>query len=122
MQSLMHDMVLDALFKNDVKDSQEKRFKTAKVESNECCDFCGDSPCVWIAERRAVIANDNNENGHTFTIYNKTRRKIAYKHMYRAVFGPGQKGIRQKLPECVELGVRTLFPDEQDQYMRFKEE
>jgi hypothetical protein len=122
MQSLMHDMVLDALFKNDAKKTSVGNFEAANIESDKCCDFCGYSPCVWIAERRAVIANDNNENGHTFTIYNKTRRKMAYKHMYRVVNGPGQKGIRHKLPECVELGVRTLFPDEQAQYMGFKEE
>jgi hypothetical protein len=75
-----------------------------------------------IAQREAVIANNKNENGHTFMINNKTRRKIAYKHMFRAVFGPGEKGIRLKLPECVDVGVRALFPDEQAQYMGFKEE
>jgi hypothetical protein len=123
MQSLMHDMVVDALFKNDIKITQVGNFKKEKIEeSDKCCDFCGDCPCVWIAQRQAVIANDYNENGHTFTVLNKTRRKIAYKHMFRAVNGQGEKGIRKKLPECVEVGVRALFPDEQAQYMGFKEE
>jgi hypothetical protein len=72
-------------------------------------------------ERVAVIANDENKHGHTFTINNKTRRKLAYRHMFRVVNGgPGQKGVRRRLPECVETGVRALFPDEE--YMGFKEE
>jgi hypothetical protein len=123
MKSLMHDMVVDALEKYDQKKRDVKDIRTTKTKSDDdCCYFCGYSPCVWIAQREAVIANDKNENGHTFTITNKSRRKIAYKHMFRAVFGPGQKGIRLQLPECVEVGVRALFPDEQAQYMGFKEE
>jgi hypothetical protein len=33
--------------------------------------------------------------------------------------GPGQKGVRKQLPECIEKGVRALFPD--NQYMGYKE-
>jgi hypothetical protein len=31
-----------------------------------------------------------------------------------------RKRVRKRLPECVETGVRALFPD--DQYMGFMEE
>jgi hypothetical protein len=38
--------------------------------------------------------------------------------MFRIVNGgPGEKGVRKHLPECVETCVRALFLD--DQYMRF---
>jgi hypothetical protein len=80
MKSLMHDMVVDALAKH------EKTMETAEIlraeargrENNVLCDLCGENPCVWIRERVAVIANDENEHGHTFTINNKTRRKIGF--------------------------------------------
>jgi hypothetical protein len=85
------------------------------------CDFCDENPCVWVCQREAVVTNNENEHGHTFTIVNKTRHKIAFSHMFRVVNGgPGQKGVRKQLPECVEKGVRALFPD--DQYMGYKEE
>jgi hypothetical protein len=42
--------------------------------------------------------------------------------MLWAVNRPGEKGIRKKLPGCVQVGVRALFPDKQAQYMGFKEE
>jgi hypothetical protein len=100
------------------KVSRQRKSKATSAVAN----FCGNCPCVWIAEHQAVIANDQNENGHTFTIYNKTHRKIAYKHMFQAVNGPGQKCMRKTLPELVEFGNRALFPKEQAQYMGFKEE
>jgi hypothetical protein len=122
MQSLMHDMVLDSLAKNDGKKRKLESSTVRKEESDKSCDYCGECPCVWVTEREAVVASDANENGHTFTIFNKTRRKMAYKHMYRVVHGPGQTGVRKQLPECVECGVRALFPDEQAKYMGYKEE
>jgi hypothetical protein len=119
----MHDiMVLDALFKNDIKKSHVGNFKTENIESDKCCDFCGSCPCVlWITQREAVIENDDqNENGHTFTIYNKTRRKIAYTHMFRAVY-TGQvkkelgKNLQSVFLKLALLRALVVFPDEQAQ-------
>jgi hypothetical protein len=125
MRDLMHDMVMHSLLKkkeeaklvcvdggNKEEDSKDSQ-----------CDYCSENPCVWVDGRDGVIANDKNENGHTFSIKNKTCRKLAFRHMFRVVNGgPGQKGVRKQLPECVEFGVRALFPDEQAHYMGFKEE
>jgi hypothetical protein len=119
MKELMHDMVVDALTKSD----NEKIQNSCVEEEKEPCLFCGcgESQCVWVSHRDAVIANDENEHGHTFAIVNKTRRKIAFRYMFRVINGgPGQKGIRKRQPECVENGIRALFPD--TEYMGFKEE
>jgi hypothetical protein len=84
------------------------------------CDFCGDTPCVWLVEKDRVIANDMAENGTPVTVVNSTRRKLAFRYMFRVInAGPGRQGVRKKLPECVENGVRELFPDLV--YMGFKE-
>jgi hypothetical protein len=123
MRDLMHDMVVHSMTEN------QREKKLVGSDGNEDdgedsqCDYCSENPCVWVDGRDGVIANDENENGHTFMIENKTCRKLAFRHMFRVVNGgPGEKGVRKQLPECVEFGVRALFPDEQAQYMGFKEE
>jgi hypothetical protein len=82
------------------------------------CDFCGELPCVWLSERDAVLANDRVE--HDDSVINSKRRKTAYRHMFRVTNGLGQKGVRVQHPECIETGVRTMFPDVG--FMGFKEE
>jgi hypothetical protein len=76
---------------------------------------------VWLAQREQVVANDKLEHEHVFAVENKTRRKVGFRYMFWVINGgAGQKGIRKRLPECVENGVRALFPD--PVYMGFKEE
>jgi hypothetical protein len=118
MKNLMHDMVMHSLSKN--QDRILVVASTEKDSGNDClCDLCGEKPCVWVSERETVIANDEVEHGHT--IVNKTRRKIGFRHMFRVINGgPGQKGVRKRLPVCVENDIRALFPD--DEYMGFREE
>jgi hypothetical protein len=86
------------------------------------CDFCGDTPCVWLVEKDRVIANGMAENGTPVTVINSTRRKLAFRYIMFCCInaGPGRQGVRKKLPECVENGVRALFLDLM--YMGFKEE
>jgi hypothetical protein len=74
-----------------------------------------------VGKEANVLANDQLEHGHVIGVENKTRRQIAFRHMFRVIHGGGgQKGVRTRLPVCVENGVRTLFPDKH--YMGFKEE
>jgi hypothetical protein len=120
MKNLMHDMVMHSLSKN-----QKKEMVVTSIEKdsgNDClCDLCGENPCVWVTERETVIANDEIEHGHILAMVNKTRRKIAFRHMFRVINGgPGQKGVRKRLPVCVENGIRAVFPDEE--YMGFRED
>jgi hypothetical protein len=126
--AIMLERVVRALnkFANDDKDEaaddQELADRKRKAEEVlDPCEFCGEKPCVWITERDAVIANDENQHGHLLTVLNRTRRKIAFRHMFHVTNGGyGQKGVRKQHAECVEGGVRALFPDAV--HMGFKEE
>jgi hypothetical protein len=75
--------------------------------NDRSCDLCGDYPCVWIVQRAVVVANDENEHGHTYNIENKTRRKVGYRHMFRWLTVAGRKRSSKTPPECVETGVRA---------------
>ena len=126
--SIMHHRIVAALlkFEEDKRQSEDgaKLFVNRKRKMKEDgiqCDVCGERPCVWSSERDTVVARDVMEHGHTCTVVNSTRRKTAYRHMFIVINGGyGQKGVRKRLPECVEKGVRALFPD--DEHMGFKEE
>ena len=119
--SIMHRRIVGALLKfeedNNKKSQDGAEFVDRKRKAEEDviqCDVCGDSPCVWRAERDTIIARDEIEHGHQTctTVANSTRRKTAYRHMFIVINGGyGQKGVRKRLPECIENGVRALFPD-----------
>jgi hypothetical protein len=135
MRSLMHVEVIDALLNHQIKeaagelrggDGTENKTKSRKEEvlpssdDDAPCAMCGELPCVWKSEISNIVTNDQFEHENTFGVENKTRRKVAYRYMFRIINGgPGQKGVRKRQPECVENGIRTLFPDKE--YMGFKE-
>jgi hypothetical protein len=139
MRSLMHVEVVDALSNHESEN--KKKAAAASVSSTEeqeegvkkqeegvkkqeggvtPCTFCGDIPCVWLGEHDNVVMTDKLEHDHIFGVENKTRRRVAYRYMFRILNGgAGQKGVRKRQPECVENGIRALFPDKD--YMGFKE-
>ena len=126
----MHRCIVDALTRlEEDKPSEDAgaEFVERKRKAEEVtpqCDACGEMLCVWSSERDTIIAKDEMEHGHTFSVANSssTRRKMAYQHIMFIVTngGYGKKGVRKRLPECVEKGVRALFPDAV--HMGFKEE
>ena len=127
--SIMHCRIVGALlkFEEDNKKQSEDGAKFVnrkrKVEEDGIqCDVCGERPCMWSSERDMVIERDEMEHGHSScTVVNSTRPKSADRHMFILTNGGyGQKGVRKRLPECVEKGVRALFPDAV--HMGFKEE
>jgi hypothetical protein len=76
---------------------------------------------VWISEIETVVAVDKMEHAGTSTL-NSSRRRVAYRNMFLVINeGPGSKGVRTQLPECVEKGMRALFPDSKGNFMGFKE-
>jgi hypothetical protein len=129
--SIMHERIVDALktFKKEGKelvklssiDGKELADGKRKAEEVVQCEVCGEMPCVWVTERDRVIANDKIVHGHLLTVENRTRRKIAFRHMFHVTNGGyGETGVRQRHFECVEEGVRSLFQDVE--HMGFKEE
>jgi hypothetical protein len=123
MHSIMHGEVIDAFSKYEKnKTDRELHAKTEhKIvpasDDNTPCALCGDIPCVWLGELGNVIANDQLEHAHTFGVQNRTRAGSLSRIING---GAGQKGVRKRQPECVENGIRALFPDAN--YMGFKEE
>jgi hypothetical protein len=125
LATIMHERICDALTKFDrtkAADGGELLEKKRKAEEAvHQCEICGEKPCVWTTERDTVVAKDEMEHGHTNAIANSARRKTAYRHMFYVTNGGyGSKGVRKRLPECIEIGVRGLFPDVE--HMGFKEE
>ena len=122
----MHERVVDALMKFEEEKAMDggelaKKKRKAEEVVHHQCDICGEKPCVWTSERDTVVAKDEMEHGHTNAVANSTRRKMAFRHMFFVTNGGyGQKGVRKRLPECVEIGIRALFKDVQ--HMGFKEE
>jgi hypothetical protein len=84
------------------------------------CEFCAETPCVWTTERENVIAVINADHGDDTSVSNSSRRKSSFRYIWRVRNGVGTKGCRTRHPECVETGVRALFPD--NAFMGFKEE
>ena len=133
INSIMHEAVDRAIDGYESKRKEDRRTKgeeamllaeeeeKKKIVETTRCDFCNECPCMWISERATVVAKVEMDHAGSTTVVNSTRRKTAYKHMF-LVFngGHGQKGVRKRLPKCVESGVRTVFPDVE--FMGFKEE
>ena len=73
--------------------------------------------CVWPSMKRQVKSmvttgcqGDNN-----------IKRKMAYRIAARRIHGKLGPRVRKQLPDCVVSGVRELFPDEDGNYMGYKE-
>jgi hypothetical protein len=102
MENMMNRMVVDILSNPKLRQEEEGITKTrchAKWEPTGPAT-CAATILVWIVQRAAVVANDENEHGHTFNIENKTRRKVGYRHMFRVVNGGRRKGVRKRLPNA----------------------
>ena len=108
----------------DVLVAEKKDTAGAGTEDDKAqhivCEFCAETPCVWSAERENVIATVDADHGDDTSISNSSRRKSSFRHIWRVRNGVGQKGCLTRHPECVESGIRALFPD--DVFMGFKEE
>ena len=92
------------------------------------CIHCGDDPCVWLQLEQEILDNDRVHNTHDIAGEavdnepNRARRKRAFQLASRIINGHLGKGNRKKHSQCVEEGVRSLFPDEQGNHMGFMEE
>ena len=116
LANIMYGEIMRLIADNENEKREEET--NNKVLPSPVCDTCSAETCVWIENKEEVLEHDMGEHGHVFGVSNSTRRRIAYGYMFRVINGgPGQTGVRIKLPECVETGVRAVFPD--DQYMGF---
>jgi hypothetical protein len=100
------------------------------------CDSCNSNPCDWTTYGHEVIShlNDNyvglyiDNDGNvqdeltesTSIITNRHLRYLAYCAFSAAKHGFLGKKKRIPLPPCVQMGIRSKFPDEHDDYVGFK--
>ena len=74
------------------------------------CIDCEVFPCVWDDNQQAMKAFDEAENNDEKQP--NQRRHSIYRQMALIINdGPSGRGNRLKLPNCVLMGVRELFPD-----------
>jgi hypothetical protein len=107
---------------------QEKNEGKTKVEDEDPCDmmceFCEETPCVWITKKEDMLDFDDGEHDHLPTEDwppNNVRRRKVYRQMTLFINeGPMGKGVRKQLPKCVENGCRECFPS--SVFMGFKDE
>jgi hypothetical protein len=105
----------DETLKTDELDVTESLAEVqVPVEESRECEHCCEQPCVWWAKKEDMIFCDTSEHAHLpqeDLPPNNIRRKKMYRQMTLHIQeGHVQKGVRHALPECVEMGVRELFP------------
>ena len=98
-------------------DKEGKSLVVEGSEGTDVCSYCGNHPCVLEDLDEMLISIVD-----TYKDW-KTNKQIRYK-MYsdstRVIYGSGLgKGVRKKLPHCVQKRVHSLAPDEK--YVGFKD-
>jgi hypothetical protein len=72
------------------------------------CDLCGHCPCVVDQEEHMIQrAQGKNNSAKRQDLYYKFSARLGYTR-------------RQKLPACVEIGVRKVYPDPGGNYVGYK--
>ncbi len=100
------------------------------------CESCNSHPCDWTTYGHEVIShlNDNyarlyiDNNGHVWDELTESTSIITNGHLcYLAycAFSAAKHGFLGKkkhipLPHCVQMGIRSKYPDEYDDYVGFK--
>jgi hypothetical protein len=100
------------------------------------CESCNINPCDWSTYGHDVIShlnenyvglyvdkegNVSNELSETITIItNQHLHYLAYCAFSAAKHGFLGKKKRILLPHCIQMGIRSKFPDEHDDYVGFK--
>jgi hypothetical protein len=123
MAGFFEEDILNAMERNDEKNREidEVVDVIANTDNTDdtACEYCAQSPCVWLQEEERVFQVDMLQHAGTLFTSNSICRKVAFKHMWRVMNGIGQNGVRTRHPECVEMGVRAAFPD--SEFMGFRE-
>ena len=85
------------------------------AEDTDFCVHCNSDPCVVVAlEEMLEFTRDHYMGWKT----NRQIRFIMYRESVQRLYGMGLgKGVRKKLPDCVENKVRSMLPD--DNYTGF---
>jgi hypothetical protein len=111
----------DAVQVNDEAAIEDDAKIDAEIE-DDVCKHCGEDPCVWLVSMENMRLY--NESQHrSLPEEDKPPNNICRKKVYWQMFlsmnnGPIGRGVRVKLPKCVEEGARQMFPS--PSFMGFK--
>ena len=81
------------------------------------CKHCANQPCLTtVLEDNLVAVLETYRDWNT----NKNIRFRMYKECVNHIHGPGLgKGVRKKLPLCVQSQIRDMAPDKENSYTGF---
>jgi hypothetical protein len=88
------------------------------VEEYVACEHCNNKPCDWTEYGPSIIQHIANEYAGKA---NKQLRFLAYVAYTSTKHGYLGKRKRILIPQCVECGIRCIYPDENHSYVGFKE-
>ena len=100
---------------NDDHPNQDNDANVARYP--DLCIHCQEDPCVAVG-----LSSMLNTIQYTYMGWktNKQVRFIMYTECVKSIHGPCLgKGVRRKLPKCLQQKIRILAPD--DKYTGFKE-
>ena len=70
-----------------------------------------------IVQQMKSVEEDHSTSGRN---KNNIIRKAGYQYASRVIFGPLGVGVRKKLPQCVEDGVRSMYPSVDGSFMGYR--
>ena len=97
---------------------EKKTTEGAEVmKESDDCKYCDNHPCLADDLKPMLVSIAETYSGIKT---NRQLRFIMYGDATKSVHGTGLgKGVRKRLPSCVQSMIRSLAPD--DQYTGFKE-
>mmetsp|Transcript_11400 Transcript_11400/g.32389 ORF Transcript_11400/g.32389 Transcript_11400/m.32389 type:complete len:101 (-) Transcript_11400:141-443(-) len=82
------------------------------------CDDCGEVVCEWLQLLPFVyiVAIDEPRCDDKKADRSHARKKL-YRQLVMHLYGPLGRGNRVELSPCILAGVRSIYPDPDEQYM-----
>jgi hypothetical protein len=113
-----------------------KTLNTSTTTTTLMCEHCNNSPCDWTEHGPGILQYLSDEyvgrfiddDGQIYeefaegrnVVTNKNIRCVAYSIFTALKHGVVGRKKRIKLPHCVECGIRTNYPDDNNNYVGFK--
>lgn len=120
MLHIDYNPMYDNLGDDSDSDSSGPTVPEQMVNDRFLCLKCGESPCIWTANKDEFLNRINDVYDTDDDISNRQKRKSAYKLFIYIKYGTLGKGNRVELSDCVLREVRKMFPDSTDDYMGYK--
>jgi hypothetical protein len=113
-----------------------KTLDTSTTNTTSMCEHCNNSPCDWTEHGPGILQYLSDEyvgqfiddDGQIYeefaegrdVVTNKNIHCVAYSIFTALKYGVVGRKKRIKLPHCVECGICTNYPDDDNNYVGFK--